>query len=130
MKMADRPALASLSATSTRASAPSSKSNDASTNKAVLPFASLLHWLHPFTHFSYIEGFFFQHTGRHRQHLGMADILPLEEARSAHAEGVHNDFCRGRPGIGFQALSREQWEFNLAYAFLCAEGHLFLCVLF
>ena len=45
-KTADKPAHASRSAMWMRASAPSSKRNDASTNRADLSFASHLHWLH------------------------------------------------------------------------------------
>lgn len=104
-KTADQPVHASLSAMSTRASAPSSKRNDASTNRADLSFASLLHWLHLLPNFSYIE-VSNSSSPAYRQTQaasGTAETFYLRGSGARVWEAVHNDFCR-EPEAGFPAL--------------------------
>jgi hypothetical protein len=59
--------------------------------------------------------------------LGTADSLPLEVARSARTEGVHNDvfFCRGLKIGGFTAL-REYLEFSFFFKITMAYTFFFV----
>ena len=119
-KTADQPAHASRSATSTRASAPSSNRDNASTNRADLPFASLLHRLHPLPISLTSNVFFLQHTGRHRQHWRRRVFFPSRRPRARVRKEVHNDSAEAGLKRGVPALREFNWR--ILCFFLREEG--------